>query len=389
MNLQTLFTLVWKNSFRKQVRFLLTCLSVTVAFFLLTTLAGINHALNASTSANSQYRLMTSHKISMTQSLPINYQQKISAIAGVEGVSYVSWFGGYFQNEKNQLAVTAVEHKSYFALFNEYIISEQAHLSWQNNRTGLIIGQAIADKYGWQVGDKIPLSSSIWMNKEGSFTWEFIVEAIYQTNDSATDDKRIFFQHKFFDRARAYASNTASWFSTKIHPQANSDEVSNAIDKLFANSSSSTRTTTEQVFIKEQAQQFVDMAMVIKLVLIAVFFTLLLIVCNTMIQTIRERLNETAMMKALGFSSVALIKQVYLESLFLLASGAVSGCIFANLTLHLVQQKMADFLPGIAISSSHYLTVAMLVVIAAALCSFFPAISIKRLAISNTLGAKA
>ncbi len=383
-----LLMLVWKNSLRKKIRFSLTCLSVMVAFFLLTTLAGIDHALNISTSANNQYRLMTSHKISMTQSLPINYQQKIATIEGVEAVSYVSWFGGFFQNEKNQLGITAVEHNSYFSLFNEYKILTEQLVNWKNNRTGIIIGQAIANKYGWKIGDKVPLSSSIWMNREGSFSWEFTVEAIYQTEDVATDDKRIFFQHKYFDKARAYAQNSTSWFSTKISPNANSDKVIAAIDNLFANSTSATRTTTEQVFIKEQAQQFVDMAMVIKVVLIAVFFTLLLIVCNSMIQTIRERLNETAMMKALGFSSFKLIQQVYLESLLLLATGAITGCLLANLTLAQVQQKMADFLPGIAIAPSYYFDVALLVALAAAVCSLFPAISIKRLAISKTLGAR-
>ena len=269
----------------------------------------------------------------MTQSLPINYHQQIATIEGVEAVSYVSWFGGFFQNEKNQLGITAVEHNSYFSLFNEYKILTEQLVNWKNNRTGIIIGQAIANKYGWKIGDKVPLSSSIWMNREGSFSWEFTVEAIYQTEDVATDDKRIFFQHKYFDKARAYAQNSTSWFSTKISPNANSDKVIAAIDNLFANSTSATRTTTEQVFIKEQAQQFVDMAMVIKVVLIAVFFTLLLIVCNSMIQTIRERLNETAMMKALGFSSFKLIQQVYLESLLLMATGAITGCLLANLTL--------------------------------------------------------
>ena len=120
-----LLMLVWKNSLRKKTRFALTCVSVMVAFFLLTTLAGIDHALNSSTSAKNQFRLMTSHKISMTQSLPINYQQKIASLENVEAVSYVSWFGGYFQNEKNQLAITAVEHNSYFSLFSEYKIPDE------------------------------------------------------------------------------------------------------------------------------------------------------------------------------------------------------------------------------------------------------------------------
>ncbi|MFT7007333.1 MAG: putative ABC transport system permease protein [Colwellia sp.] len=382
----SMWQLIWRNSFRKKIRFALTCLSITVAFFLFTALAGINHALTASVSSINQYRLITSHKMSITQSLPINYRQKIAALPGIKQVSYASWFGGFFQNEKNQIAVTAVEQSSYFDVFDEYQIPEQQLTRWKNTRTGIIIGQALAKKYGWKIGDNVPLSSSIWMNKSGSFSWAFVVSAIYQNSKQAGDNKKVFFHHNYFDKGRAYAKNSLSWLSTEIVPQADVEQVSNAIDSLFAHSNNPTRTTTEQVFVKEQAQQLVDMAMVINVVVIAVFFTLLLIVCNTMIQTSRERLNESAMMKALGFSSSALIGGIYLESLLLLGLGAAVGTLLASVLLGFVKQAFGDFLSGIYISPQHYITVFAFVNIAAALCSFFPALTIKRIVISETLG---
>ena len=380
--------LVWVNSFRKKTRFSLTCLSVMIAFFLFSILAGINHALTSNVSSDNQYRLLTSHKISLARSLPINYQQKILAIAGVESVSYASWFGGFFKDETNQLAVLAVDHNSYFEMFDEYNMPERQLEQWKKTRTGLVIGQAIANKYGWKIGDKVPLSSSIWMNREGVFTWQFTVSAIYQSTGGRGDEKQVFFQHAYFDKGRAYARNTVSWFTPKVNRDTDVDVVSQKIDTLFANSNGATRTTTEQVFIKERVQQFVDMAMVIKLVVIAVFFTLLLIVCNTMVQSNRERLNESAMMKALGFSSGFLIAQVYLESFFLLALGALLGCLSAQLCLVYVSHLFTDFLPGIAIDNGHYLDVILLVFLAATLCSLLPALTLKHLTISNTLGAK-
>lgn len=384
-----LLILVWRNSFRKKVRFWLTCISVMVAFFLFTTLSGVNHALTANVSNSNQYRLMTSHKISLTQSLPINYKQKISALSGVKQMSYASWFGGFYQNEKNQLPVTAVDHETYFDLFDEYHIPTEQLIQWKNTRTGIVIGQSLADKYGWKIGDKVPLSSSIWMNKSGSFNWSFTVSAIYQTAEHSGTNNKVFFQHAYFDKGRAYARNSMSWLSTELTDKANVDDVIVAIDKLFIHTNSPTRTTTEQVFIKERAQQFVDMAMVINLVVIAVFFTLLLIVCNTMIQTIRERNNESAMMKALGFSSLSLIQGVYLESLLLLGLGAFAGSLLAYLLITVVGQNFNCFLPGISIAPNHYLTVFALVNIAAAFCSVFPAVAIKRLVISETLGGQA
>jgi putative ABC transport system permease protein len=385
----SIFQLAWRNSFRKKTRFSLTCLSVMVAFFLFSLLAGVNHALTTNVSSDNQYRLMTSHKISLARSLPVNYQQKISAISGVDSVSYASWFGGFFKDESNQLAVLAVDHNSYFEMYDEYNIPKKQLEHWKKTRTGLVIGQAIATKYGWKLGDKVPLNSSIWMNREGTFTWYFTISAIYQSADSAGDEKRMFFQHVYFDKSRAYARNMASWFIPKVTFDANLDEVSQQIDALFVNANGATRTTTEQVFIKEQAQQFVDMAMVIKVVVIAVFFTLLLIVCNTMVQTNRERINESAMMKALGFSSRFLVAQVYLESVLLLALGALFGCVLAQLSLVYVTELFADFLPGIAIIPTYYITVTVLVLLAAAVCSLLPAFTLKRLTISHSLGAKA
>ncbi|MGL1957935.1 MAG: hypothetical protein OCD00_11540 [Colwellia sp.] len=383
-----IFQLVWLNSFRNKSRFILTCLSVMVAFYLFSILVGINHALIANVNSINEYRLMTNHKVSITQSLPVNYQQKILSISGVNNVSYASWFGGFFKDEKNQLAVIAVDHQSYFNLYREYEIPIEQLENWKKTRTGLVVGQFIANKYGWKVGDKIPLTSSVWMNKSGSFNWEFTVSAIYKTSDNANNEKKLFFQHDYFDKGRAYSRYFASWLITGIEKNTNVDSVIQAIDMQFVNASAPTRTTTEQIFIKEQAQQFVDMAMVIKIVVVAVFFTLLLIVCNTMAQVNRERLNESAMMKALGFSSLFLIIQVYLESLWLISLGSLLGCIFAKISLIYVSALFADFLPGIAIGPSHYLTITFLALLTAGLCVFFPAISIKRLNISSTLGAK-
>lgn len=383
-----LYTLVWRNSFRHKMRFTLTVLSVVVAFFLLTSLAAINTALTARVSAINQHRLMTSHKMSIARSLPIHYQQKIAALAGVQQVTYASWFAGFFQHEKNQLAVTAVEHNSYFQVFSEYSIAPSQLQQWQNTRAGIIVGDDIAKHYGWKVGDSVPLSSSIWMNKKGSFTWQFIVSGIYHTGKRVGDNNKIFFQHAYFDQGRAYTKNSLSWLSTQISSQGDVDQVSQAIDQLFTHTNNPTTTTTEQVFIKEQAQQFVDMAMVINVVAAAVFFTLLLIVCNTMIQVVRERLNETAMMLVLGFPPSALVNGIFLEAFLLLSVGALVGSVSAQLIMVFVQQAFADFLPGIAIPTQHYVLVLALVNLCAMLCALFPAIVIKGIVISKRLGSQ-
>jgi putative ABC transport system permease protein len=383
-----LLQLVVKNSLRKKARFTLTCLSVVVAFFLFTALAGIDHALNSSVANSNQFRLMTRHKISMTHSLPINYLQKIQSVDGVELVSYTSWFGGFFQNESQQLSVFAVNSDNYLALFPEYLLSPTEHQAWQKNRVGLLVSARVAQQYHWQIGDRVPLSSSIWMNKQGNFSWDFVVSGIYQTKDLGINDSSLFFHHAYFDENRAYASYAVSWFSILIGPNADSDIVNASIDASFENSSAATRTSTEQVFLKQRTQQFVDMAALLKLILAAVFFTLLLIVCNTMAQAMRERQQELAIMQAMGFSVWYLLYQLLLESGLLIALGALLGSALATGSLHFLQYLLRDYLPGIALDPTHYLWLLLMVLVVSLLCCLFPAIAVKRASIASVLGAK-
>lgn len=379
--------LVWRNSIRKKTRFSLTLLSIVIAFFLYATYSGINHALTASVSESNQFRLMTTHKISLTRSLPLNYQQKIQQIDGVDNVSYASWFGGFFKDEKNQITVIAVDSESYFELHPEYQLAPEALTHWKKTRTGMVIGKKLAEQYGWQVGDKVPMSTSIWMDREGSFTWYLTVSGIFSAENTAVNEKQAFFQHAFFDDARAYGRDAASWFIPVISPSANSDVITKRIDTLFENAMEATRTTTEQVFIKEQTQQFADMAMILELVITAVFFTLLLIVCNAMMQVVRERRSETAMMKALGFSPLFLVGLVFFESLLLLFIGALFGCLLAVLMLGQLQLLFADFLPGIAITHTLFIDVGIIALLGALLCSLVPSFTILSSEISTELGA--
>jgi len=379
---------IWKNVRRKPIRFTLTCLSTLIAFYLFTILSGIDTALTSSVSASNPLRLMTSHKISLTNSLPVKYLNQINTVEQVDMITYASWFGGFYQNEKNQLAQIAVDSNQYFDIYSEYIIEKDRLSAWKNNRTGLIIGPSVANKYGWNVGDKVPIQSSIWMNNDNSFVWEFEISGIYKTNKVSTDSNQIFFHHKYFDEYRGYMRYATAWFSTKLKAGADINTVASNIDKLFANSPAETRTISEQIFMKERAQQLLDMSKLLKLVLTSVFFTLLLITTNTILLSIRERMNEIAMMKALGFSSGNLVLNTFLESIVIFTIGGVTGTILAMLSLTFMGKQLVEFLPGVEIPGEHYLVVITSIVILGLICSVIPAIQIKQLKISKTLGAK-
>ncbi|MFS1526007.1 ABC transporter permease [Microbulbifer sp. 2304DJ12-6] len=382
------FILPLKNAIRKPAIFWLTCLSIAVAFFLFTVISAINAALEASGTNNNQYRLMTTHKISITTSIPIHYEQKIKALEDVEDVTHVSWFGGFFRDETSQLQALAVEPESYWDIYPEYQLTAEDKVNWKRLKSGVVVGRKLADRHQWNVGDKVPIQSTIWINNDsGSFTWEVEVSAIYHSATPDANNSMLFLRHDFFDEARGYGRYNASWLVAKARAGSNTDSVSRQIDELFASSPAATRTTTEQVFIKEQVQQFVNLSWVLRLVVLAVFFTLLLIASNSMSQSVRERMNELAMMKSLGFSSDILVTLVCMEALYIILAGAIIGVICAVVSVDMVQVKFTTFLPGIHIDPITYWRVGGIAVVLAAVCSLTPAIHIYRLGISQTLRA--
>lgn len=380
--------LPWKNAMRRPARFWLTCLSIMVAFFLFTVSSAINTALEASGTYSNQYRLMTTHKISIATALPIRYDSKIEALENVEKVTYASWFGGFFRDETNPLEAIAVEPDSYQAIYPEYIISEDGKANWKRLKSGMVVGRVLAEQHQWDVGDKVPIQSTIWINNDsGSFTWEMEVAAIYDTVTADTSKSMLFLRHDFFDDTRGYGRYDASWLVTKARTGSDIDAVSRQIDEMFTNSEAATRTTTEQVFIKEQAQQFVDMSWVLRFVVLAVFFTLLLIASNSMSQSVRERMNELAVMKSLGFSSDFLITLIYIESLYIILTGAVLGVIAAIICIDLIQEQFAALLAGIHIDPLIYWEVGGVAILLAAICTLMPGWRVWGLSISSTLGA--
>ncbi|WP_370981583.1 ABC transporter permease [Agaribacterium sp. ZY112] len=361
-------------------------MSVFVAFFLFSSLSGINTALTASFEDIDRNRLITSHKISLSQSLPINYKQKLERIHGLSLVTYSTWFGGFFKDEKGRLAALAVDNSNYFDVFDEYLFVEGSLQRWQEKRNGVVVGKALAERHGWVLGQSLRLGSSIWMTQEGSFTWDFEIVAVVKANNNLANDERVLLRHDYFDDVRAYGPYTASWFSSLVDDGVDLNQLVSIVDKQFMHSSYETRSSTEQAFAKEQAQQFVDMAVLIRLVSAAVFFTLLLIVCNTTGQSVRDRINELAMMKALGFSSFDLIRLVYLESLLLLTAAAFWGLLSAHVAIVVFASYSNGFLPGMSISVFNYLVVFSLVNITALICVLLTAFNIKKLKITQSLG---
>lgn len=379
------FGLVWRNAWRKKIRTLLTILSVFVAFLLFSLLSAIGYAFKSGADVADAERLVTIDKVSLINPLPIAYQPRIESTPGVQSVTHSSWFGGYYQEPRNQFAQFPVEPYEYFAMYPEFRMSPEQLEAWANNRTGAVIGRDIADAFGIEVGDRIPLQATIWTQMDGSRTWEFDIEGIFTTDDPRGSTTLLLFHYDYFEEARAFGKGTVGWYILRIESGADPVAVANSIDLQFANSPNETETSTEAAFAQSFAKQFGNIALIVTLILGAVFFTLLLVSGNTMSQSVRERTSELAVLKTLGFSDGAVLGLVIAESILIMLIGGVFGLAAGWLLVQGAAAAIGAFLPGIYLSPTAAGVAVTIMLGAGVLAGIFPALKAMRLSIVDAL----
>ena len=316
--------LVWKNLFRRRARTLFTVLSIVVAFVLFAYLAAIRLAFGTGVSVAGADRMLVIHKVSLIQPLPESYLGRIAAVDGVADISHMSWFGGIYQDPRNFFAQFAVDAESYLRLYPEIVLSDEEREAWLRNRTGAIVGRVTADRFGWEVGDRIPIEGTIFRTRSGP-TWEFTIDGIYEAGTEGYDTSTMLFHHDYLMEANDQGARFIGQYVIRVDDPARSADVAAAIDTRFANSPAETRTSTEQAFLQGFADQIGNIGAIVTAILAAVFFTILVITANTMAQSIRERTNELAVLKTLGFTDRRVLALVLIESLALAVAGGAVG----------------------------------------------------------------
>jgi putative ABC transport system permease protein len=326
------FPLVWAALWRRKPRTILTMLSIVVAFLLYGLLQGVLAAFTAGVDIAGADRLITTGKYSLTQMQPIGYANQIRGVPGVEQVAYQSWFGGIYQEEKNFFAQFPSDAASYLDLYPEVQLPADQKETFLRTRTGAIVLKRLADKYGWKIGDKVPIISTIWPKKDGSSVWEFDLVGIFDCKDGATraQHEYLMFHHEYFEEARAFGSGTVGWFIERTSDPARNAEVSRAIDQLFANSPNPTKTDSEKAFNQGFVKQFGNLQLILGGIMGAVIFTLLMLTGNTMMQSVRERIPELAVLKTLGYADRTVLTLVLAEALLLCGVAALLGMALAG-----------------------------------------------------------
>ena len=378
--------LIFANLGRKKFRTAFTILSIFVAFLLFGLLMAIKAAFGVGVELVGIDRLVMIHRVSLIQPLPVSYKNRILADEDVEQVSHANWFGGIYQDPKNFFAQFAVDAESYLDLYPEILLPEEEKQAWFRNRTGAIVGRTTASKFGWKVGDRIPIQGTIFRLQDGG-PWEFTIEGIFDGADETTDLTPLIFHHKYLIEG-AGIPEFVGWYIIRVTDPQRAAEIADRIDQRFANSPAETRTSTEKAFIQSFANQTGNISAIVTGIAAVVFFTLLLVTGNTMAQSVRERTNELAVLKTLGFTGNQVMILVLAESLLLAVLGGGTGLLLITAVTHTFRLG-GSLLPTLHVPWDAVGIGAVLVVVMGLVAGALPGLAALRLQIVDALGRRA
>ncbi len=375
--------LIFANLFRKKVRLILTIGSFAVALFLFAFLAVVRSAFSRGAEVAGADRLITTNRIGLIQTLPISYQDRIAAIPGVKAVTQNHWFGGVYQDEKNFFVQFVIDPDNMRKVMSEFVVPDDQWANFLKDRQGAVVGVKTAERFGWKIGDRIPIKNSLYGPTK---TWEFNLDGIYHNSRPGGDENQFWIQWKYFDEnVPAFAKSTAGWYVLKLDNPDDAARVGKAIDTMFANSSAETKTETESAFAIGFIKQFGNIEFLIESIGVVVFFTLLLVTGNTMAISVRERISELGVLKAIGYGDRAVLFFVLAESLVIALIGGLVGLGLALLAVPLLGAKLNGLLPALVLSPAILSLGLGVALIVGAVSGLLPGIGAMRMRVVNAL----
>ncbi len=324
------FRLVWAGLWRKKVRTILTMLSIVFAFLLFGLLQGINQGFNQQLQRLDVDRMYVTPRNGQADPLPISYYEQIKAIPGVKAVAPWTYFGGYFQDARNPIPAFATEARALFEVYKELEIKPEYLDAMEKTRTGALVRDTLAAKYGWKIGDRVPIGTSIWTQKSGGSTWYLDIVGTFGASAYGGGFPSFYLNQSYFSEAAAFGNHQTSLYVLRVEDPRQAASVASAIDTKFENSNAETRTESESAMMQRQLKQVADINFIANTIAGAVIFTLLFLTANTMMQSVRERTSELAVLKTLGFSDGKVLVMVLVEALMLCLFAAAIGLFLAG-----------------------------------------------------------
>jgi len=341
--------LIWSNLIRKKIRLLLTLGSFAMALFLFAFLAVVRDAFNRGGDVAAANRLVTINRVSIIQPIPLSYRDKILRIPGVQRVTYDNWFGGVYQEEKNFFPQFVIDPQNQRQVFSELVVPDDQWSAFLKDRQGAIAGAGTAKRFGWKIGDRIPIKTTIY----GGGAWEFNLDGIYHGITPQHDETQFWFQWDYFEeRVPERFKGQVGWYTVKLDSPDDAVRVAKVIDDQFANSPYETKTETESAFAASWVKQFGNIEFLILVIGGVVFFTLLLVTGNTMAISVRERTGELAILKAIGFKDGSILFLVLAEALAIALFGGLLGLALALVAIPAFSAYLSGTLPTLILSKS-------------------------------------
>ena len=317
--------LVWAGLWRKRARTVLTLLCVVVAFGLFGILHGFTAAIGGIIDAMSDSRLRSMSKVNIMEALPLAHGQRMATVPGVEAVSYYNFFAGYYRERSNSISVGAIDVETFNVVYPDIELEPEHVEAMRKTRNGALVGEDLAKEQGWKIGDRIPLGSAVWQRRDGAESWDFEIVGSYRSPSGRVPTSELWVNYGYFDEARSGGNGTVTIYFVKIDDASRAADISESIDALFANSMFETETQSEKDWLRAQIGQIGDIGFFVNAIIAAVMFALLFVTGNTMMQSVRERVPELAVLKTYGFSNTAVVSLVIAESLVLCSLAAAIG----------------------------------------------------------------
>jgi putative ABC transport system permease protein len=384
------FPLVWATLWRKKTRTIFTLLSVVVAFLLFGVLETVDYAFaHPSSGVTGADKLLTMNKYSITLSLPFSDVQEIRSVPGVAEATWITWFGAYYQDPKNFVFALPIDTDTYFNLHkDEFVVAAPQMQAFRNTRSGALVNSALLQKFGWKIGARLPLHSTIWTQKsDGSLDWKFDIVGTFAVKDAtqaSAQSSTVLFHHEMFEEGRSFGKGTVGWIEERVKDPAQAAQIATQIDTLFANSPNETKTQPANDVAMTFIKQFGDIGFVLRAIFGAVFFTLLFLTGNTMMQSVRERIPELAVLKTLGFGDGQVLGLVLAESLLLCVIAALLGLALSYAALPVIEQG----LQGVELSPRALIPGLGVAVLLALIVGMPPALRAMKLNIVDALADK-
>jgi len=370
--------LVLSNFKRHKTRTLLTILSIVVAFILFAYLGAIRTAFGFGVSMAGADRLVVRHKVSIIQLLPASYEAQMERIDGVADATHSTWFGAIYKEPRNFFAQMPVKPEEFMKMYPEFVLPPEQMQAWLKTRTGAIVGRTTANRFGWKIGDRIPLQATFWNRKDGSKLWTFDLVGIYDGAKKETDTSNFYFRYDYFDESRGGGEGSVGWYTIRVSDPKRADAIAKLVDATFANSPAETKTETEGAFVRAFAEQAGNIAAIVMAILTAVFFTILLVAGNTMAQAVRERIGELGVLKAIGFTDGQVLTMVLIEAIAIAVIGGGIGLAIGWLAVS-AGDPTKGALPVFALPPHELITGAILAVLLGVVSGLLPAIQAMRL----------